>query len=335
MSIENILIFIDTNIWLDFYRVRNETALSMLNHIEDIIDHVIVTHQLEMEFKKNRQTAILEGMNEIKSPQGISRPGIFSDAKAVQKIQKAIKSADDGVKTLKKRFPKVLTNPTTHDPVYQVAQRIFRKSDSLALAENSSDGKLIKRKALRRFLSGQPPRKKNDTSIGDAINWEWIIHCAREYRAKIVIVSRDGDYGLTVGEKCYLNDYLKQDFSEQVSQKRNIYLYSKLSEALRHFKIRISKEEIEEESNLQVQQQQSAITEISNLKPLERLQNILHEFSNQLDSTQKASNLHIINSDEKSEKEVIQLGSKWEKDSDDDLDNSPPKNISNQIKKED
>jgi hypothetical protein len=32
-------------------------------------DRLIVTYQLESEFKKNRQTAILEGMQELKAPQ--------------------------------------------------------------------------------------------------------------------------------------------------------------------------------------------------------------------------------------------------------------------------
>ena len=63
--------FVDANIWLDFYRARTEAALSLLKHLEAIAPEIIVTYQLEMEFKKNRQQAILEGMQELKAPQQI------------------------------------------------------------------------------------------------------------------------------------------------------------------------------------------------------------------------------------------------------------------------
>lgn len=53
MAIQKLL-FIDTNIWLDFYRARNEISLKLLKDIEKIADRLIVTYQLESEFKKNR-----------------------------------------------------------------------------------------------------------------------------------------------------------------------------------------------------------------------------------------------------------------------------------------
>ena len=58
------LLFVDTNIWLDFYRARNETGLKLLQHAESVANRIIVTYQLESEFKRSRRTAILEGMQE-------------------------------------------------------------------------------------------------------------------------------------------------------------------------------------------------------------------------------------------------------------------------------
>ncbi|MFN3843551.1 MAG: PIN-like domain-containing protein [Rehaibacterium terrae] len=78
------LLFVDTNIWLDFYRARNDAGLALLKHAEAVADSIIVTYQLESEFKKNRQAAILEGMQELKPPGQIPRPAIFSDAKSTQ-----------------------------------------------------------------------------------------------------------------------------------------------------------------------------------------------------------------------------------------------------------
>ncbi len=84
------LLFIDTNIWLDFYRVRNEVSLSLLKRAEAVADRIIVTYQLESEFKKNRQAAILEGLQELKPPVQILRPGIVSDAKSTQVLNKRV-----------------------------------------------------------------------------------------------------------------------------------------------------------------------------------------------------------------------------------------------------
>jgi hypothetical protein len=195
------LLFVDTNIWLDFYRARNDAGLDLLKHVEGVSDCIIVTYQLESEFKKNRQIAILEGMGELKAPSQISRPGIFSDAKATQVLNRSLKEAEKRVKNLKARLIRALEDPAQHDPVYQGCQRIFHRTDDLVLTRDNPLRRTIRSRALRRFLHGCPPRKRNDTSFGDAFNWEWIVHCAKAENAELVIVSRDSDYGAVFENK--------------------------------------------------------------------------------------------------------------------------------------
>ncbi len=237
------LLFIDTNIWLDFYRARNETGLALLAHAESVASDLIVTYQLEAEFKKNRQSVILESMQELKAPAQVPRPGIFSDSRASAVLTKSIKDADKRVKSLKAKLTNVLSNPGAHDPVYKATQRVFHRESPLVLTRENTLRHIIRRRAFRRFLHGCPPRKKNDTSMGDAFNWEWMVHCATEQNAELVIVTRDSDYGITFENKSYINDHLKQEFSERVSKKRKILLYSKLSEALKHFEVPVTPQE--------------------------------------------------------------------------------------------
>jgi hypothetical protein len=71
------LLFVDTNIWLDFYRARTEAGLALLKHLEKVADKVIVTYQLEMEFKKNRHAAMLEGMQDLKPHKAWRVPASF------------------------------------------------------------------------------------------------------------------------------------------------------------------------------------------------------------------------------------------------------------------
>lgn len=250
MAIPNLL-FVDANIWLDFYRVRNDTALRLLEHTEALADKLIVTYQLESEYKRNRQVALLEGMQEMKAPpKQISHPGIFSNAAATRVMKKNLEEADKQVKKLRSRLVKALKDPATHDPVYLCCQRLFHKTDDLTLARTNPLRRVIRRRAFRRFLHGDPPRKRNDTSIGDAFNWEWMIHCAIEQRAGLVIVSRDADYGATMDNVSYINDHLWQEFSDRVSRKRNLLLYSRLADALKFFDVKVTKQEEASEAEL-------------------------------------------------------------------------------------
>lgn len=271
------LLFVDTNIWLDFYRARTEAGLALLEHLEKISEKIIVTWQLEMEFKKNRHTAMVEGMQELKPSPALARPGLFSDAKEVQAIQSSQKKADARVRKLKARYIKALNSPAENDPVYKVCQRIFHKSDPLTLTRDNPIRRAIRRRALQRFLLGCPPRKRNDTSTGDAFNWEWMIECAISQNAELVIVSRDSDYGIVFENKGYPNDHLQQEFRERVSRKRKLLLYHKVSEALQHFQVTVTeKERQEEDAIVQAPEPTQDVTPALLAKNVEeQLQNVL------------------------------------------------------------
>jgi|HubBroStandDraft_6_1064221.scaffolds.fasta_scaffold106555_2 hypothetical protein len=77
-----------------------------------------------------------------------------------------------------------------------------------------------------------------------------MVHCAKAKKAGLVIVSRDSDYGVTLEGKSYINDHLRQEFSERVSRKRSLLLYPKLSDALKLFKVEVSRQEEEAEADL-------------------------------------------------------------------------------------
>lgn len=244
------LLFVDTNIWLDFYRVRSEAGIALLKHLDAIRDKLILTYQVEMEFKKHRQSAILDGFKALKSPDSVARPGLFSDAKTAKALQTDIKNAEERVNMLKERLRRALSDPTKCDPVYRVCQRCFHKTDSLVLTRDSEDKHAVRRRAYRRFLNGCPPRKANDTSIGDAVNWEWIVLCATRCTDEIHIVSRDSDFGAVFENRAYLNDHLLQEFKDRVSRKRKIVLHAKLSDALKDFKIEVTPAEEKEEEEI-------------------------------------------------------------------------------------
>lgn len=247
------LIFIDTNILLDFYRIRKiNVSMKYLERIEQHKDLIITSSQIEMEYKKNRQVTILGSINEVKNINNISLsvPAIISDAKAVEMIKKSTKSIDEHKKRLKHQIEKILKNPSKYDPVYKSLQKIFKRNSPLNLNRENKIRFKIRDLAKKRFLLGYPPRKKTDNSFSDAINWEWIIRCAQDTDKHIILVTRDTDFGTIYESESYLNDWLCQEFKQRVTQKRKLILTDKLSTAFQFVKISVTKEMIEEEKNV-------------------------------------------------------------------------------------
>ena len=76
------------------------------------------------------------------------------------------------------------------------------------------------------------------------------MRCAVDTGKHVVIVTRDTDYGVIYDGKSYLNDWLRQEFSERVSHKRKIILTDKLSVGLKEVHAAVTREMEEEEARL-------------------------------------------------------------------------------------
>jgi predicted nucleic acid-binding protein len=246
------LIFIDTNIFLDFYRIRGrEAGLSILERVDEHREMIVTSDQVEMEYKKNRPTVILETHKQLQKPDsgGVQLPPIVAESKAskaIERDQKRIKAQADTVRT---RLKAVLSSPTRYDPVYKVLQRLFRSRGPYNLSREKDVRLEIRELAEKRFLLGYPPRKMDDTSCGDAINWEWIIWCAKASGKDIVIATRDSDYGVSF-DGPVLNDWLAEEFKSRVSRKRRLVLTDRLSDAFKRASVPVTKQEEKAEADL-------------------------------------------------------------------------------------
>lgn len=238
------LIFIDTNIFLDFYRNRkSDISLKYLELIDKHKDKIITSSQVEMEFKKNRQIVLLESIRNLKIVDGeeTSIPTILSQTKAAELVVEKKKEISQQQTKLKEKIEKIFKNPVFNDPVYKSLQRLFKSKSTLNLNRTNEGRVAVRDLAKKRFMLGYPPRKDKDTSFGDAINWEWIIQCAIDNHKDIIIVSRDSDYGVTYYKEQFLNDWLLQEFKQRVSQKRKIILTDKLNVAFNLISVPVTK----------------------------------------------------------------------------------------------
>jgi hypothetical protein len=247
------LLFVDTNVLLDFYRIRNsDISLEYLKQLETCKDRLIISSQVEMEYKKNRQEAIIESLNSFGSPDWnkLSGPAIVADLQATKMIRKQKEEITKQQKKVNEKIQRILENPTNNDPVYQCLQRLFKNMSTYNLSREKSTRFTVRNLAKKRFILGYPPRKKNDTSIGDSVNWEWIVQCAIDSGKHIIIVTRDKDYGAIYKGNSFLNDWLRQEFSERVSRQRKIVLTEKLATALKLVHAAVTKEMEEEEDRI-------------------------------------------------------------------------------------
>ncbi len=244
------LIFIDTNILLDFYRFRkSDISMKYLAEMETHKDKIIMTSQVEMEFKKNRQGVIINTINEVEKLNKINFniPTILTDTRAVEMISKSKIEIEKQQKRLNSKIEGIFKNPSNHDPVYKSLQRLFKHHSKINLDRDNQLRFTIRKLAIKRFILGYPPRKKNDTSIGDSINWEWIIKCAQLTGKHVILVTRDSDYGTNYKKESYLNEWLNKEFKERVKLRKKLILTERLSDAFKVIEIPVTKEMIEEE----------------------------------------------------------------------------------------
>lgn len=248
----NSLIFVDTNILLDFYRLSGDSAERQLKALERHKDSLILTEQLRMEFLKNRQKVIFDTIKHLKKPDKITFPLFLSDYQPSKMVGSSLKAAESNFQKVQKKIDDILAKPSIYDNVYKLIMKLFNHKSKYTLDIEDKIRFTIRNSAKKRFILGYPPRKSTDTSIGDAVNWEWIVHCAVSCPDKrdIMQISRDNDYGTTKGNDSYLNDWLIKEFKQRVSRRRNISLTSKLTTALKLLNEQVTKEDETQEAEI-------------------------------------------------------------------------------------
>lgn len=244
------LIFIDTNIFLDFYRL-GESARRQLDAIDKHRGDIITADQVRMEFFKNRQKVIADYLTKFPKPNRVTIPPILMDFAPAKNLTASLDAGAKHHARVKQKIEQMLAEPARHDMVYKALRRLFENPGPLNLQAGHSRIGEMQGLARDRFALGYPPRKSSDTSYGDAVNWEWIVACAQATpKSQVLIVSRDGDYGVTVGDAMILNDWLKLEFADRVGPKRKIELTQRLTTALKRLEVPVSAEDEKAETRL-------------------------------------------------------------------------------------
>lgn len=214
---KNKLIFIDTNIFLDFYRLDNGIEVSLIQTLLQHKERIIFSDVVLYEFMNNRAGILVGAIKGLKSYLNQTKatviPPIGKTCFDNIEFEKGRVLIDSVIGKLSKHLVELLANPRS-DKVYELLEKLNESQSVKSLRLNDDNWNEIFKRAQERFMSGQPPRKTKDVSFGDAINWEWILECVRNTSnlEAVIIVTRDGDFGITANKKVYLNNWLAREF---------------------------------------------------------------------------------------------------------------------------
>lgn len=210
------LIYIDTNVYLDFY----QSATDRLSTFEELVKYankIIVTEQTTREFLRNRVLRLAILAKEVdKSVSGqFYTTAIVRGMEEYEKIvehQKAIKSLAASVT---KRLGDWREGRLI-DPVFGKFDELTGKAHLYATSDAAFE------KAKRRKIIGDPPTSPDKYTVGDELIWETILESCEE---DLIIVSRDqtfsNNYDLLCGEY------------NKITGKTLIKITNSLSEALK------------------------------------------------------------------------------------------------------
>ncbi|ESA38342.1 hypothetical protein N836_33475 [Leptolyngbya sp. Heron Island J] len=231
MSANDSLVFIDTNKYLDLYRINRDKKL--LELLLEQVDHIFVTQQIFDEFKRNKLSVAAESFKEkskalrltnFNLPDHLSSQSIDQDH-TLQQLQ----SLGQDRKKLLNQFDSLLLKiieqiSRSEDDISKALSHIFAN----AVAPSSEE---LQRARNRREL-GNPPGKKTDP-LGDQLTWEEILTHFKG-KKRLWIISRDSDYDAAYGNQSFLNCFLYDELC-RVTPEHEVYIFEDLSKGLQHF----------------------------------------------------------------------------------------------------
>lgn len=247
-------IFIDTNIYLDYYRMSKDTLVSLKKLTAYLKTksraRLLLPTQIENEFSRRRNQIIKESLRQIENSinNAIKLPKIFYDNK---KITKSVEKIKGELQKYYKEAKKDLLH--TDSEINRIIKSLFD------IAVKIEDDDEIFGRAYKRMVKGNPPGKTK--SIGDAIAWEIML---RDYtREPLYIISKDGDW-VDETDSDKLKPFLEREWKK--TSKKNIFLYCSIASFLNAGKkAKISKEIIKEEKGSYIAPQPILSTGAENL----------------------------------------------------------------------
>lgn len=197
-------IFIDTNIILDFYRVKNRSNIEeILDEIPQYKKYLISTEQSKDEFLRNRDRTISDFIEELKKQnyKALSN-SIIATLDTYEDYKESIEKANKDTQKVINKIKELVENPEK-DLIYQMYLKLSQ--------DNYSRTNDIIERAIKRKYIGNPPVSDKNT-CGDEIIWETILEYCKD---DLIIVSRDATFASNFS-------FLKLEFKQKTGKELRI-----------------------------------------------------------------------------------------------------------------
>jgi PIN domain len=194
------LIYLDTNIYLEFYRSAKE-PLSIFKEIEEYASRIVITKQTVDEFFRNRVLLLgnaIKQIEEWKAP--VVRAMHTTDLVREMSEYDGIKELQNKVKSLTGKITNTLSHwkqTDADDPVLVQFRKIIEKATFYDL-----NFEIVQRARDRKDL-GNPPTSDNKT-MGDEVIWETLLSSLKD---DLIVVSRDKTF---ITHSIFLRDEFKK-----------------------------------------------------------------------------------------------------------------------------
>ena len=218
-------VFIDTNIFLDFYSLSEKDIgelSKLIKLIEDEEIQLIIPQNVVDEFYKNRIKKIYDTTCNLDKSNQIPVPTLLKQYKVeCEEFRQAQSALKDKYSILKnKLIEDVKTEQLSAD---KMIQEIIRVSNVIPTKIS------IFYRAQQRFLRKLPPRKNdNNDSMGDALNWETLKDNITE-NEDLHIISGDGDFWDSIEAQ---KDIAKYFLAKEWKNEKNgiLYVYASIKD---------------------------------------------------------------------------------------------------------
>lgn len=206
-------IFIDTNIFLDFYRYnKNDNISNLKDEFKKYFEYFINTKQSYDEFFRNREKTINEFIDTLKSQINPLYDGNFlSSLNGFEDYYENMKLANKSIKCMIDKCSELIFD-FEKDPVYSLY---------LLFCHNIYDRtRDIIDRAIKRKYIGNPPTSNKNTCC-DEIIWESILENCHD---DLIIVTRDKTFNENY-------NFLKNEYNEKNGKK--LLIVELISDAIR------------------------------------------------------------------------------------------------------
>lgn len=212
-------LFIDTNIFLNFYHFTNDDLEELEKLIVLISNNkiqLIIPEQVIDEFKRNREVKLKDAIKQFESNiKSYKFPQFYKSFSEFQEIKDMQRDINKKFSLLKEKVNKNVE-----------AERL--KADDLigtlfSLGVDAPRSQKLIEKGILRYNLGNPPGK--DKSYGDAINWESLLEYVEE-KEDLYFLSDDKDFFSIINEN-HFNPFLLSEWRDKKSSE--IFPYRSLT----------------------------------------------------------------------------------------------------------